>query len=359
MLRVQEGPSPRTAPPRTAHGETERARRRLALGKAPIRRPRVRQFTLSILAWAVAVPGAGCGRSGWQRIDTQDGRDLRDVHVIDAKRAVAVGARGHILSVDGEKLAEVAVVDSDGEPLPVGLADPNLYAVISTELGDLMGGDGGIILARDIEGAFTQDDSRSNLRIFTLTLAGSLTAYAGGEGGRVLKKSLNETRWTRVDVHAPGSARITGSWAASETRIAFVTNQGTVIEKTSNNWVTQLVTTETSTTPLPLFGVWSASADDDLWVVGLGGSIYRRPSKSTEWRHETTPTHQDLYDIFGTTSDRIFAVGARGTILRYDGQAWAAEAPVLAEDLFAVHGTPDGNRVVAVGSNGALVVLED
>ncbi|MCB9655431.1 MAG: hypothetical protein H6729_15025 [Deltaproteobacteria bacterium] len=321
------------------------------------RRAAVLMSSASTVAIAVAISASGCGPSGWQRIDTKDTRDLRDVYVLDADRAIAVGEQGRILSVDGENLTELAAIDGEGEPLDVALDAPNLYTVVSTEVGALLAGDDGVVLARDLEGAFSVDDSRSNLRIFTAALATPSTAYAGGDGGRVLRKALNASRWTRIDVHAPGSARITGSWAASESRVAFVTNQGTIIEKTSNNWITEVVTTETSTTPLPLFGVWAASADDDLFVVGLGGSIYRRPSKSTEWRHEVTPTHQDLYDIFGTAPDRIFAVGARGTILRYDGANWVAEAPVLAEDLFAVHADPSGERIMAVGSNGAMVLL--
>lgn len=47
--------------------------------------------------------------------------------------------------------------------------------------------------------------------------------------------------------------------------------------------------------------------------------------------------------------DEAFAVGTRGTILRWDGSAWSAEESGTQEDLYAVAAGPEG--VVAVGGN--------
>jgi hypothetical protein len=47
--------------------------------------------------------------------------------------------------------------------------------------------------------------------------------------------------------------------------------------------------------------------------------------------------------------DEAFAVGTRGTILRWDGHAWTTESSGTNEDLYAVDCTPD--VVIAVGGN--------
>jgi photosystem II stability/assembly factor-like uncharacterized protein len=119
------------------------------------------------------------------------------------------------------------------------------------------------------------------------------------------------------------------------------------------------VETETSTTPLPLFGVWTSTQGADLITVGLGGAIFRRAEGEVMFTREDTRVSQDLYGVFGVARDRVYAVGARGSILRYDGSEWAVTGSPTSNELFAVHGLADGSLTVAVGSRGTIAVLRE
>ena len=64
--------------------------------------------------------------------------------------------------------------------------------------------------------------------------------------------------------------------------------------------------------------VW-ASAADDAWAVGDGGTVVRWDGAT--WTPITLVTDADLYAIWGTGSDEIWAVGyptsGGGVVLRY------------------------------------------
>jgi len=61
-----------------------------------------------------------------------------------------------------------------------------------------------------------------------------------------------------------------------------------------------------------------------------------------------------LNDIWGSASDDVFAVGAGGTILNFDGTDWTQMVSGTTEDLIAVHGYGPSD-VYAVGTNLTLL----
>ena len=115
--------------------------------------------------------------------------------------------------------------------------------------------------------------------------------------------------------------------------------------------------TETSSVPVPLFDVWSSTVGADLVAVGLGGAIYRRSAGEEAWVAEQSGTNQDLYALYGTGPSDLFAVGARGTVVHFDGIAWSPRPSSTARDLFGVSGTDEGGLVVAGGTDGAVILL--
>ena len=72
-----------------------------------------------------------------------------------------------------------------------------------------------------------------------------------------------------------------------------------------------------------------------------------------EWTLESTELRQDLFGLWGDAEDALFAVGADGLILRFNGIGWYAQTSKTPETLRAVHGRASDD-VWAVGDAGAL-----
>lgn len=75
-----------------------------------------------------------------------------------------------------------------------------------------------------------------------------------------------------------------------------------------------------------------------------------------EWPRVETGTTARLYAVWGEADDDVWAVGAFGTILRYDGARWSSVPSGTRETLFDVDGA--GEAVFAVGTQGTLLSFE-
>ena len=76
-----------------------------------------------------------------------------------------------------------------------------------------------------------------------------------------------------------------------------------------------------------------------------------------EWTSMGSPADGDLSGVYGSSSSDVFAVGADGSLLRFDGEAWngmqyPAATPV--SDLAGAWGTSPWD-VFAVGSDGVIL----
>jgi len=100
-----------------------------------------------------------------------------------------------------------------------------------------------------------------------------------------------------------------------------------------------------------LFGIWGSAADD-IYAVGTGGTILHSTRRG-EWTVLDSPTTQTLYAIWGAAPDDVFAVGAAGTVVHFDGSTWAAST-IASADLHGVWGA-SGHDVYAVGAAGTIV----
>lgn len=116
---------------------------------------------------------------------------------------------------------------------------------------------------------------------------------------------------------------------------------------------------------VPLLNWSFGFGPDDVWTVGNGGTILHWDGSS--WtRHALDPaTDQDLWGIWGASTDDLWAVGGNGraegqaTIYRWDGVAWTAMAvPELMRErvwaFFKVWGTATDD-VWIVGQSGAIL----
>ncbi len=111
-------------------------------------------------------------------------------------------------------------------------------------------------------------------------------------------------------------------------------------------WVAQV-----SGTTVDLDGAW-ASGPADVFAVGSGGTIVHFDGRA--YAPLDSGTTVALRGVFGFAPDEVYAVGDAGTILEWNGTSWVAQASRTTADLFAVWGSGPSD-VWAVGANETVV----
>jgi len=99
-----------------------------------------------------------------------------------------------------------------------------------------------------------------------------------------------------------------------------------------------------------LAGVWG-SGPADVFAVGAGGTILHYDGAN--WSGMVSGTTNDLLGVWGTAWNDVFVVGMGGTILHYDGANWSAMASGTANHLLCVWGSGPLD-VFAVGVGGTI-----
>jgi photosystem II stability/assembly factor-like uncharacterized protein len=72
------------------------------------------------------------------------------------------------------------------------------------------------------------------------------------------------------------------------------------------------------------------------------------------WKLMDSPTENNLYDVWGLSPDNIYAVGASGTILHFEGSVWQRMTCPISHDLHTIYGTSEEN-IFAGGENGSFL----
>jgi apolipoprotein N-acyltransferase len=95
-----------------------------------------------------------------------------------------------------------------------------------------------------------------------------------------------------------------------------------------------------------LFAVWAEPQARGLWAVGARGSIVRLGPQGLEV--ERSPTHETLRAVGGRGPDDVWAGGVGGTLLhRGKGAVWTAESFPVNATIVALAADPRGALVVA------------
>ena len=101
---------------------------------------------------------------------------------------------------------------------------------------------------------------------------------------------------------------------------------------------------QTSSVSQGLFGVWG-SGPSDVFAVGAGGTILHYDGKS--WSSQTIGT-QDLLGVWGSGPADVFAAGS-GTVLHYDGSGWSIQLNAPALTITGVWGSGPTDVYSVVG----------
>lgn len=175
------------------------------------------------------------------------------------------------------------------------------------------------------------------------------------EAGTVLRSEGDHWEPMRLPADVPLLNWVYGFGAED---VFAVGNDGTALRFDGEAW-----RQEPTPTDEDLWGVWG-SRPDALWAVGGSG---RAGSEATLLRRDGSgwqrvalpelerPNVRALFKVWGSGPDDVYAVGQRGVVLHWDGSRWQELHVGADDDLIALWGTgPD--QIVAVGGRGQAVV---
>jgi len=106
-----------------------------------------------------------------------------------------------------------------------------------------------------------------------------------------------------------------------------------------------------SGTSTDLWAVWGSSTND-VFAVGKSGAILHY--NGTAWSPMNSGISKDLWGVWGLSPSDVFAVGDGGTILHYNGKAWSPMVSGTTEYLWGVWGSSP-QQVFAVGYWGTIL----
>jgi|GEM_PF-946856 len=188
----------------------------------------------------------------------------------------------------------------------------------------------------------------------------------GGELGRPLVLEYDGAAWTQL---APGTGQqmwwVHGFEDGSR---IIVGDAGAIARYSSGSWTVD----DIGMPGVTLYGVWGSSPND-VWAVGgpfqqAAEGVERRGDvvlhfDGTSWSEATLPDlgarpTPNIFKVWGTSPDNVYAVGSGGLILHYDGATWVRQevADQGSTQLFTVTGRgPDDVWAVGGGVRGVLL----
>ena len=186
--------------------------------------------------------------------------------------------------------------------------------------------------------------------------------YAVGgrpDAGVVMRFDGNAWRSVDLGVSVP---LLNWVFGFSPTDVTVVGNGGTILHFDGGSW-----STESTTVTQDLWGVWGTRRDA-LWAVGGNGrsegqaTLLRRDGSG--WRRVPTPglsrpNVNAFFKVWGAADDDVYVVGQQGAILHFDGTGWAEIPSGTGEDLISLWGTGPDRIVVVGGRNNGQVVTFD
>ncbi len=168
--------------------------------------------------------------------------------------------------------------------------------------------------------------------------------------------------WQLINDLAAGSGDVFwGGWA-DDLGVFVAGDDGAIFHFDGSDWARQPVEALA-----PIHALWGRSRED-LWAVGWMGLVLHHDGRdwkqvrgcvtNADGKYSTDPINEPLFAVTGQPDGRAWAVGDRGTILHFDGQAWRAETSGTRAHLRCAVRLQDG-RVLAAGGDGTVLIRSD
>ena len=195
--------------------------------------------------------------------------------------------------------------------------------------------------------------SFSNLADIVPTPSGFV---AVGSQGAVLRRTAS----TWIEEVVPAGYDLAGVWESVEGLAIAVGRfspdevqwRQAILMNTGAGWVD----TATPGTAPRLFDVWGSSSDD-VFAVGWGGEILHYNGATWSVVSEDAQDVAFLHSVTGTSASSVFAVGRtndlNGLVMNYDGAVWRSSTIPSTEELYGVY-AESMTAAFAVGSLGSI-----
>lgn len=273
--------------------------------------------------------------SAWSEIEIPTGSTLWDCYSPAPGRAVAVGSDARILHYDQGSLSQMFVS-----------SDSAFQTVWGTSASEIFAGGGGGMFRFDGERWTRMPEIPSyhadrSLRITSVFGFGGNQLYASGEG----LYRFDGVSW-ETELSAANS--IEELWAGSPDDALML---GSPTHRFDGE---RFVLEDLGTTdPVYLRAAWGDA--DDLFAVGAGGTIMHYDGE--HWRRMTSNTTATFFDVWGSSSDNVLAVAYDGVLMRFNGWTWGGIPTGTTEHLTSVWGSDEHG--VYVGGYGNTMLHFD
>lgn len=299
-----------------------------------------------------------CSKDGWCWQSpfpngTLSALNIRTVWGVSPNQLYAAGSyslqgsyKGAMMVFDGKSWSNLKMVDKSTSR-EVDLSSISLHGMWGCSTHVFVVGEKGTILRMDLnKGLFEkQHFDASKGTLYAVHGTSCSNVYAVGASGLVMH--YDGTRWKALPgFHTTFRAvwvRL-ASGSSSSYEVFAVGEQGTLIFFNGALWNSIAIATETLT------GLWGDGTS--LYVVGENGTLLSHTSQG--WTSVKTGIRDNLYGIWGSSSNHIFAVGNVGTLLYYNGKKWSTLQSPTSRNLLAVWGS-GSTHAVAVNGDGQVI----
>jgi cysteine-rich repeat protein len=143
-------------------------------------------------------------------------------------------------------------------------------------------------------------------------------------------------------VYPYGGGALEAVWGADASHVVAVGTELATWDGAS--WTPQ--------TGFPELQAITGTSATDMFAVGAAGTIVHFDGVS--WSAQTSNTTAFLRAVWAAAPDDVYAVGDAGTVVHYDGSTWSVEDPGTKLDLRAVAGSSGGD-VFVLGAQAGLL----
>ncbi len=292
---------------------------------------------LSFTIGATAPPEAKGPPSPWSRAYTGTFESLYAVAVA-GERVLVAGKKGTLLESKDGGLSFL--------PLALGTSERLHAAAISASGYALVAGNNGLLLRQaSPDSAFQSVDLGISASLNAVAAWGNMAAV-GGAAGQIFLSSDDGQSWSAFGL---GNKNVHGLWGPSSDSLFVACARGELWKWDKGKFV-----------PLPsgvqrdLYSVWG-TGPNNVYAVGHGGLILHSTDGGASFQALASGTSENLYAVWGTGPGNILVAGRQGTILRSaDGTSFAPLDAGVTDALHAVASTPSG-AVLLAGTSGLVL----
>jgi cysteine-rich repeat protein len=280
---------------------------------------------------------ARCERLGFEAMPLSVGAFLIWTWGSAADDIYAVGDAGASVHYDGASWSELEL----GVELRSNTSLNGIWGSAANDV--FIVGDFGTVIHYDGQ-RWSLMDTGSDESLKTVWGTGSDDVFAAGSAGTILH--YDGERWS---AHDSGVSSVLWSISGTQNDLYVAGEERTLLHYDGERWN---ALSPPVAEDFAFYGVWAR--DGEVFAAGDAGTILRRDDSVDGWSAmESGVPDTYLYGFFGLSPSDLYLSGSGGVILHYDGEHWSSLNTGSTQDLFSVWGS-DEDSIFAVGPGTAL-----